>query len=317
MKVVLKIILIVLIWFSTFYMNYSSLFASTVTSDQYNLKTWNINTANNKSNSFLSDLFDSTTDFKISTWWEKWIFNTLLLIARDLKNLFYVIASIYFLIIVIRLIFSSKTEEEVSNFKKWIIWISVWIIVMQIAYYFAKALYDMNINKTLATNFAQNIIEPLIKLLETAASFFFLAIMIYAFYRIITANWDDEKVKRWKMSVFYAAIWFLVIKLSTALVTSIYGTVKRKNSLISADYELDTNIQWFSGIIVDVINWMNSFLWLLIVIMIIYAGFLALTSIWDEEKFKKAKNIILYITIWVAILITNYLILTFFIYPEY
>jgi hypothetical protein len=39
-------------------------------------------------------------------------------IAKDLKNVFFFIASLYFLIIILKLLFSEKTEEEVSNFKK-------------------------------------------------------------------------------------------------------------------------------------------------------------------------------------------------------
>ncbi|MDP2395894.1 MAG: hypothetical protein Q8S84_06465 [bacterium] len=40
----------------------------------------------------------------------------------------------------------------------------------------------------MAENFIDLIMWPLISVLETAASFLFLAIMIYAFFRIVTAN---------------------------------------------------------------------------------------------------------------------------------
>jgi hypothetical protein len=56
---------------------------------------------------------------------------------------------------------------------------------------------------------------------------------------------------------------------------------------------------------------MNGFIWLIVVILIIYAWFMVLTSVWDEEKLKKAKSIIMYIAIWLFILVANYLILTF------
>jgi hypothetical protein len=42
--------------------------------------------------------------------------------------------------------------------------------------------------------------------LETATSFFFVFIMIYAFYRMVTANGDDGKVKEGRMSILYALI---------------------------------------------------------------------------------------------------------------
>jgi hypothetical protein len=50
--------------------------------------------------------------------------------------------------------------------------------------------------------------------------------------------------------------------------------------------------------------------------MILYAGFNLFTSAGDEEKIKKAKRTILYVAIGVAVLVMNYIILTFFIIPE-
>jgi len=39
-------------------------------------------------------------------------------VARALKNIFFAIASIYFLIIVLRLLFTENSEEEFGKFKK-------------------------------------------------------------------------------------------------------------------------------------------------------------------------------------------------------
>jgi hypothetical protein len=39
-------------------------------------------------------------------------------VAKDLKNLFFVIASIYLLILVLKLLFTDKTEEASNNLKK-------------------------------------------------------------------------------------------------------------------------------------------------------------------------------------------------------
>jgi hypothetical protein len=139
--------------------------------------------------------------------------------------------------------------------------------------------------------------------------------MIYAFFRIVTANGDETKVKSWQMSVFYAVVWFIVVRISWLLVKTIYWTINT-NTVIWSSHIVNTNIKWFVSIIVGVINWMNSFLWIVVVLMIIYAGFLTLTGLWDEDKLKKSKKIIIYVIIWLLILVTNYLILTFFIFPK-
>jgi hypothetical protein len=76
---------------------------------------------NSRLNNFFADKF-------ITFWsyWDQWLTDVIVLGAKDLKNIFYIIAGLYFLIISLRLILSSNTEESVGNFKKWIIWITVW-----------------------------------------------------------------------------------------------------------------------------------------------------------------------------------------------
>lgn len=285
--------------------------------NQINLKTGLSVPENNivDKNTPLKALKNSQTDFTIARWWQKWILNWIIKIARDLKNLFFFIAWVYFLILVLKLLFSEKTEEEVWNFKKWIVWTSIWIIITQISYYFINILFDKDINAQLSVQFADMIIKPFINILELSASFFFLAIMIYAFYRIITANGDDEKAKSWKMSVLYAAVWFIIIRISETLVSSIYWKTSC-SGLSNTNCLNQVNLSWVSEIIVNIIDWVNGFIWIVVIILIIYAGFLVLISIWDEEKLKKAKSIILYIALWLLILVVNYLILTFFIIPE-
>jgi len=263
-----------------------------------------------KNNSALKNLLNPTTDFTVEKWGQEWISNSLIRIWRDLKNLFFIIAWIYFLILVLRLLFADKSDEEVANFKKWILWISIWVIIIQIAYYFINILFDKNINIELSANFVKIIIEPFISMIQTWASFAFLAMMIYAFYRIVTSNWDEEKAKSWKMTVLYSIIWFIVIKWSNTLVNSVYWKVHCA-SHVGVNCSNNVDVNWVSKIIVTIINWMNWFIWLITIILIIYAGFLVLTSVWDEEKLKKAKSIILYIAIWLFILVANYIILTF------
>lgn len=316
MKYKLKIVLSILIFLS-FWIN--NTFAA-ATPDEINLKHWvggsTLTNGTEDKNNPLSALENSETDFSLgSQWWQTGIYNLIIRIARDLKNLFFVISWVYFLIIVIRLIFSWKTDEEVANFKKWIIWISVWIIVTQIAYWFVNVMFDNEIDSYLATNFTKAIIGPLLNLLQTTVGFIFIAIMLYSFFRMVTANGDEEKIKNWKIAILYAIVWFIAIKIATALVNAIYLKIDCSGIFWGSCF-LSSDLLWFSDIIVRIINWMNSFIWLIVILLIIYAWFLTFTSGWDEEKLKKTKSIIIYIIIWLLILVTSYLILTFFIYPE-
>ena len=316
MKTLVKIIIVLSLVFSQYAnITYATWINST---SEINLNTWIDNWVNSavRKNTHLTGLKNWNTDFSVANWGEEWIYNATIKIALSMKNFFFLLSWIFFPILVIRLLLIDKTDTEVTNFKKWVIWISIWIIIMQISYYFINILLDRNVNISLAENFIDMIMMPLISVLETATSFLFLAIMIFAFFRIVTANWEDAKAKEWKMAVFYAFVWFVVVKLAKAIVATTYWKSNCRNSLLQTNCVNQTNLRWFAQIIVRVIDWMNSFVWIVVIIMIIYAWFLVLTSFGEDEKLKKAKNIVIYIIIWLLILIFNYLILTFFLIPE-
>ncbi len=62
-----------------------------------------------------------------------------------------------------------------------------------------------------------------------------------------------------------------------------------------------------------IINTLLTFLGILFVILIIYAGFLYLTSAGAKEKIEKAKNLLLYAVIGLAIVLSAYSV-TYFIF---
>jgi len=278
--------------------------------------------SNANRNDKLQDFNERDQFIGVTTGWEKWLYNTLILFARDLKNLFYAIATVYFLIISLKLIFASNTEEELGKFKKGIIWITVGLIVMQIAFAFAKIMFDQWVSARLGASLIEHLIWPLISLIQTLAALFFIAMAIYAFYRLITANGNEEAVKSWKMTIFYALIGFVILRFAQAIVEAFYGrincesftlwfiTINGENCINRLDISEGANI------IIDVLNWINGFVAIIVLIMIMYAGGQILLSAWDEEKIKKWKTAIMYIAIWLAVLVMNYLILTFFLVPE-
>lgn len=287
-----------------------------------NLDTWIFENWNDIENQHLDVLW--WDDF-FSVWsfeWDKWILYFILKIAKDLKNIFFFIAWLFLFILVLNIFFSSNTEEEIWKFKKWLIWTSIWVIIMQLAYSITDNLYNRDIEQSTAATFLENIIYPIIWLLELLASLIFIIIAIFAFFRIVTAWWDEEKIKKWKTSVIQAIIWYIVLKLSWLIVSSVYWTVDCNNALVlwfefvSNKCLTESEISGTVAIIVDVINWINWFLWIVVVLMIIYAWFNILLSWWDEDKIKKWKSVILYVIIWLLLLTTSYLILTFFILPE-
>lgn len=293
--------------------------------DANNIDIWGTagnESSNAGSNDKLQDFNENDQFIEVSTGGERGIYNTLILFARDLKNLFYAIATVYFLIICLKLIFANNTEEELWKFKKWIIWITVGLIVMQIAFAFTTILFDQSVSARLGASLIENLIWPLIALIQTLASIFFIAMAIYAFYRLITANGNEEAVKSWKMTILYALIGFVILRFARAIVEAFYGRINCESFslwFITIDWQNCINrvdISEGADIIITILNWINSFIALIVVLMIIYAWFQILLSGWDEERVKKWKTAIIYIALWLWLLVVNYLLLTFFFVPE-
>ena len=289
-----------------------------------NLDSWNIKPEWNssKTNDHLNNLQTDDGFITAYIYWERGIKNLLIRAAKDIKSIALILASIYLLVLILRLLFLDKTDEEVAKFKKWVLWTTLWIIVMQITYGFISILFDKDISERLAYSFIDNLVSPLISLVETAASFFFLAIAIYAYYKLVTSDWDEEKAKTWKKSIIYAVVWFVVIKFSKLLVEATYWKLNPDCeasfwfSFVSESCVLKAEVWGVADIIITIINWANWFISIIVLLMVIYAWSIFLLSAWDEEKLKKWKSIILYVIVWMALLVTNYLILTFFLLPE-
>jgi hypothetical protein len=312
MKVILKLFIFLTLFLSFWIVNNTI----NTTNAANNLNVTHREKWENNRNKLLKVLKDDNF-FWTRYGWTKWAYWLMFRIAKDLKNLFFVLATLYLFIIVIRLLYSGESDEWFTKFKKWVIWISVWIFVIQAAYAYVKTLYDKDIWQNLALSLNENLVDPLIGMLQIFASVVFLIMAIIAFYQLITANWNDETAKKWKMTIVYAIIWFILIKLAKLVVDSVYWKLNCDNSLGGIVNCVNTaEIDWFAWTILQIINWMNSFIWLVVVIMIIYAWMQILTSWWDEEKTKKAKKSLIYIMIWLILLFTNYIILTFFIKHE-
>lgn len=242
-------------------------------------------------------------------------------IAFQVKNFFIAIAIIFLIYGVIKLLFSNGSEEETLAWRRNIIWTSVGIFVMQIAFSVWNTLIIRDTAKLGSFfwwQFWVNVLSPIVSIMLMLASFGFLAMMIFAFYTMVTGGSDEEKMKKWKNIVIYAVIGFVLIRLPQAIIEAIYGQPDCKSTLSGlvtvgdcAIKKQDLNAS--IGIVGKMLSFFNSFLAIVCVILIIYAGWLVLISGGDEEKLKKAKNTIIYIVIGFLLLIASHAIFRFFI----
>ncbi len=245
----------------------------------------------------------------------------LLQLARDMKNLAVLIAVIYLFVGVFMILFSNGTEDDLKKWRANIIWTTVAIVIMQSAYSIAFSLYGRDIGRAggySAYQILVEIVNPFTSLLQTLASFLFLGFAFYSFFRITFTSQDNEEAKKGRVEIFYAILGFIIVKVSEVLVVSIYGrpdedcsdnTFFRTSRCMLEDPDLSGTIR----IAVTIINFFNSFISIAIVLLIVYAGFLVLTSAGNEDRLQKAKNILLYIAIGVLLLVASYAVFNFFL----
>ena len=243
-------------------------------------------------------------------------------IAFQIKNFFIAIAVIFLIIGVIRLLFSAGDEESVKKWKSNIIWTSIGIFVMQIAFSVWNTLLlrsaTANIGSSLGWEFWVNVFSPIVNLLQMLAAFGFLLMAVWAFFIMVTAAGDEEKVKKTKNTILYAIIGFLLIKIPYAIVRAFYGRPGCENSaggfasVGTCDIK-EVDIAGGIGIVGKLFTFFNTFLSVICVILIIYAGWLVLISGGEEEKLKKAKSTVLYIVLGFIVLIASHAIFRFFI----
>jgi len=248
--------------------------------------------------------------------WVKWLQNTLFRIAKDMKTLIFIFASLFLAIMVLILLIGDKPEEQQEKLKNGIIWVSLGIMMMQIAFIVHDVFFNKNIDRLLGETAKEIILEPILQMLMFFASFVFVAMGVWSFYLLVTASGDEDKVTKGKMIIVQAVIGFVVIKFSQVLVKNTFDPCTETYLWFLRNdqaHKMCNDITKNAGIITTIITWVNGFIALVIVLMILYAGFLIILKKWDEDAYKKAKSILLYSWVGVIILFGSYIILNFFI----
>lgn len=253
--------------------------------------------------------------------WEKWIEWLLFTAAKNLKDVLIAVSVIYLFILVFRIVYWQGTEDDLKKFRMWILWTTFGIALMQVAYVAVTTLYNKDIWAVSAQDLTDSLLTPFIRLLELITSFLFLAMAFMAFYRIITSWWWDDWFKKWWKTVMNAVIWFMLVKISAALVYSIYWENKCTKWLLWTQqcndaYLGNPNLNDTVKIIASTIKYLIWFLWITTVILIIFAWFMIITSSWDEAKVKKWKSTIKYIVIGLLLIVSSTILFNFITWRE-
>jgi hypothetical protein len=248
------------------------------------------------------------------------VMNAFISIAFGIKNIFIALAVFFLIIAIIKLIFSAGGDENIKKWKSNIIWVSAGIFVMQIAFSVWNTLLIKDttrlVDSTIAWQIWNNVLLPIVSLLQLLAWLGFLLMSIYSFYIIITGAGDEERLKKWKRTIIYGLVGFALIQFPRKLVELIYGAPNCKNSGYFSFWSCEirgSNIEWVVALIGKILNYANSFIAIISVFLVLYSGWLIFSSAGDDEKMKKAKSILLYLAIGFVLLIASNALFRFFL----
>ena len=248
--------------------------------------------------------------------------NVLIQVFKNLAIAVFVIAVIIIFVSTIQLLVSESGEKDFTAWVLTLTWSLVGLLLISIAYTVIKlmetrVLGSPSISGTTAYNIIINIIYPLLNFMRFMAGTVFFIGAIYSFYTIVTSNGQEEGFERGKKIFIGSVVGFVVMMIAEPLVQLAYGNNLCMGRMVFG-VPIDCthrilNAPWVMGTIARIIIFMNSFIALIVMIMIIYAGFLVLTGGGDEEKNDKAKKTITYAIIGILLLIFSFVIYKFMI----
>ena len=140
---------------------------------------------------------------------------------------------------------------------------------------------------------------------------------IYAFYLIVTNSEDAKDLSKGKMTIINAILGFMVVKIAWVLVGAMYGKVQCQGSSfmgvqLCTNALTDPNTSEAIRLAAKVVNYVNGFIFLIVVLSIIYAGWLILSAGGDSKQLDKAKKVILYAFLGVLLIVVSLILFNVF-----
>lgn len=269
------------------------------------LKVYNNALANN-SIDLVGKYFKNNPDLSNKTT-ESVVVNIVYRSVNIVKFIMGVIAFLMGSLYVILLVFSRGDTEVLEKTKTGFLWMFVGFLVIMGAQTIADIFNPIQSTKENLINYEtgkdliKNIADWLKWLLGSTA----VIIMSISGLKMITARGDEETIKEEKTNLIYGSIGLLVVLLASGIINAIYvvnnGEVKLAES--------SNGILQIAG----VIRLILLFLAPLTIVFTIYAGFIYLKALSNEDETKNAKKIITYGIIGMIFIYSSYTIVNTFI----
>lgn len=228
-------------------------------------------------------------------WWALWDF---------LLYIWYALIVAFIVWAWIRLLLKGSNAETVKASFTSLLYILLWALLFFWAIWILRSLQLDDWTTWLANSLQNNNKSLLFFVLSFLKWFAFIAaiimIVVHGFKMFSSADKSD-KVKTWFKWLLNVIVALVVIK----LIDYIYYIAQMSDLVDRA-----------TDLIIEIAKVIWFIIWALMVIMLLYAGFLFLTDQWSSEQMKKATNIIVWILV-SALVIFALLLIIYQVFNEF
>lgn len=245
------------------------------------------------------------------------LFTIFITYARRFKYVVVILAILFIVIAGVRMITASGNEEISKKNRISIIWLVVGLIIMQLSEIFVNILYnqDYYMGFGVFSDYAENVpaklqnslVNPLLNFMMTLLAVVAVLMILVAALRMMTAMGDDGKIKKQQQMLVGAVLGLGIIVLAKPVVQWFYGYGTSTPS---------TNVAQSVNIVVQIANFIMGFTFVAAVVMLIVAGLIMIINFGNDQRVQKAKKIISWVLVGLALILSAYTIVLLFIAPQ-
>lgn len=209
-------------------------------------------------------------------------------LVRIVRNVVGAVALVVGVIYGLRLVMARGEEETISKQRSNFLWLFMGFVILIISENVASIFNPENATSTELIDFgaARDQLRDIVDYIKWFLGSIIVLYMVITAFRMITAGDDEEEIKKQKTNLTWSLLGMLVILLASNIVNAIYVLNAPDEAASAAP---GAAISELTGIIRLILVFVGP----MAIIFTIYAGFLYLTSLEDEEQTKTAKTMII------------------------
>jgi len=247
------------------------------------------------------------------------LFTIVISYARRFKYIVVILAVLFIVIAGIRMITASGNEDIVKKNRTSLIWLMVGLVIMQLSEIFVNILYNQDhymgfgifgdYVKNVPEELQNSLVNPLLNFMMTLLAVIAVLMILIAALKMMTAMGDENKIKKQQQMIIGAMLGLGVIILAKPVVQWFYGYGDETS-------QPSVHVEQSVSIVVQIANFMMGFTFVAAVVMVVVAGIMMIIHFGNDQRVQKAKKIISWVFIGLALILSAYTIVLLFIAPQ-